>query len=85
MEALEKCDENHFCIDLKSSMKKIIGDSDLNVSIEAGSDLAWEKLCPKNRLSISMNTFGASAPYKKLYEYFGISPQKIYKKIINKL
>ena len=65
--------------------KKIIGDSDLNVSIEAGSDLAWEKLCPKNRLSISMNTFGASAPYKKLYEYFGISPQKIYKKIINKL
>ncbi len=65
--------------------KKIIGDSDLNISIEAGSDLAWEKLCPKNRLSISMNTFGASAPYKKLYEYFGISPQKIYKKIINKL
>ena len=65
--------------------KKIIGDSDLNVSIEAGSDLAWEKLCPKNRLSISINTFGASAPYKKLYEYFGISPQKIYKKIINKL
>ena len=65
--------------------KKIIGDSDLNVSIEAGSDLAWEKLCPKNRLSISMNTFGASAPYKKLYEYFGISPQKIYKKIINKI
>ena len=64
---------------------KIIGDSDLNVSIEAGSDLAWEKLCPKNRLSISMNTFGASAPYKKLYEYFGITPQKIYKKIINKL
>ena len=65
--------------------KKIIGDSDLNVSIEAGSDLAWEKLCTKNRLSISMSTFGASAPYKKLYEYFGISPQKIYKKIINKL
>ena len=65
--------------------KKIIGDSDLNVSIEAGSDLAWEKLCSKNRLSISINTFGASAPYKKLYEYFGISPQKIYKKIINKL
>ena len=65
--------------------KKIIGDSDLNVSIEAGSDLAWEKLCPKNRLSISMNTFGASAPYKKLYEYFGITPQKIYKKITNKL
>ena len=78
------------CIDMfekqtSAYKKKIIGDSDLNVSIEAGSDLAWEKLCPKNRLSISMNTFGASAPYKKLYEYFGISPQKIYKKIINKL
>ena len=78
------------CIDMfeeqtSAYKKKIIGDSDLNVSIEAGSDLAWEKLCPKNRLSISMNTFGASAPYKKLYEYFGITPQKIYKKIINKL
>ena len=65
--------------------KKIIGDSDVNVSIEAGSDFAWEKLCPNNRLSICMNTFGASAPYKKLYEYFGMSPIKIYKKIINKL
>ena len=78
------------CIDLfevqtLAYRKKIIGDSEINVSIEAGSELAWEKLCPQNRLSISMNSFGSSAPYKKLYEHFGITPQKIYKKIMNKL
>jgi transketolase len=78
------------CIDLfeeqaSAYRKKIIGDSEINVSIEAASELAWEKLCPHNRLSISINSFGASAPYKKLYEQFGITPQKIYKKIINKL
>jgi len=78
------------CIDLfeeqaSAYRKKIIGNSEVNVSIEAGSELAWEKLCPHNRLSISIDNFGASAPYKKLYEQFGITPQKIYKKIINKL
>ena len=78
------------CIDLfekqtSTYRKKIIGESAINVSIEAGSELAWEKLCPKNMLSIGMNSFGASAPYKKLYEHFGITPQKIFKKIINKL
>ena len=78
------------CIDLfeeqaSAYRKKIIGNSEVNVSIEAGSELAWEKLCPHNRLSISIDSFGASAPYKKLYEQFGITPQKIYKKIINKL
>ena len=78
------------CIDLfekqtSTYRKKIIGESAINVSIEAGSELAWDKLCPQNRLSIGMNSFGASAPYKKLYEHFGITPQKIYKKIINKL
>ena len=78
------------CIDLfekqtSTYRKKIIGESAINVSIEAGSELAWDKLCPQNRLSIGMNSFGASAPYKKLYEHFGITPKKIYKKIINKL
>ena len=78
------------CIDLfekqtSTYRKKIIGESAINVSIEAGSELAWDKLCPQNRLSIGMNSFGASAPYKKLYEHFGLTPQKIYKKIINKL
>ena len=78
------------CLDLfekqnSTYKKRIIGNSEINVAIEAGSDLAWEKICPKNKLSISMDSFGASAPYKKLYDHFGITPQKIYKRIINKL
>ena len=78
------------CLDLFKSQssayqKKIKGDSKLNVSIEAGSGSGWDVICPENRISISIESFGASGPYKKLYDYYGITSEKIYKKIINKL
>ena len=78
------------CIDLFKSQspaykKKIKGKSSLNVTIEAGSDFGWDAICDKNKLAIGINTFGASAPYKKLYDFYGITAEKIYKKIINKL
>ena len=78
------------CIDLFKSQslkykKKIKGKSLVNVTIEAGSDLGWDAICDNNKLSISINSFGASAPYKKLYDFYGITAEKIYKKIINRL
>ena len=43
------------------------------VSIEAGSTLGWYKYVGLDGVAIGVDTFGASAPYEKLYEEFGLT------------
>jgi len=47
------------------------------VAVEAGSKQMWYKYVGKKGEVIGMDSFGASAPYKTLYEKFGITAQKI--------
>ena len=68
-----------------SYRKKIHGKSKLNVTIEAASGLGWNLVCPNNAINISIEKFGASAPYQKLYETYGLTAKKILKKINNKI
>ena len=42
--------------------------------------MAWEKYI-NNGLSFSIEDFGKSAPYKKVYDYFGLNSKEICKKI----
>jgi transketolase len=47
------------------------------VAVEAGVQQGWEKyLGPAGRF-VGMKTFGASAPYTKLYEHFGITAENV--------
>jgi len=47
------------------------------VGVEAGVALGWERyLGPAGRF-IGMSGFGASAPYKELYEHFGITVENV--------
>ncbi len=47
------------------------------VAVEAGVKQGWEKyLGPAGRF-VGMKTFGGSAPYTKLYEHFGITPENV--------
>ena len=59
---------------------KILKESKNTFSIEAGSKMSWEKYIEKG-LSFSIEDFGKSAPYKKVYDHFGLSSEKICKKI----
>ncbi len=43
------------------------------VSVEAGITLGWERYVGDSGRSIGLDRFGASAPWKELYEYFGIT------------
>jgi len=63
--------------DSKSSdqKEKILGNKML-FAVEAAVVNGWEKYVPKNNF-IGMKSFGASAPYKKLYEHFGITSEKL--------
>ena len=44
------------------------------VSIEAGVTLGWTKYIGSNGIAIGVDRFGASAPYEKIYEAFGLTP-----------
>jgi transketolase len=47
------------------------------VAVEAGMKLGWEHYVGLEGAVIGMDGFGASAPYKVLYEKFGITPERV--------
>jgi transketolase len=47
------------------------------ISVEASSTFGWAKY---SHYQIGMKTFGISAPYKQVYDHFGITPEKIAEK-----
>lgn len=47
------------------------------VSIEAGVTLGWQKYVGLDGVAIGVDTFGASAPYKKIYEEYGLTAKAI--------
>ena len=57
----------------------------LLVSIEASETNFWKKYTGNNGLNFGINNFGKSAPYKKIYDYFGLNLENIIKKIKEKL
>jgi transketolase len=52
----------------------------LKVSVEAGVTLGWQKYVGDG-LTIGIDSFGASAPADKLYDYFGLTADKIVPQI----
>ena len=60
----------------------------LKVTLEAGITSGWDKYSGSNGLSIGIDHFGLSAPYKHLADEFGFTSLKVEKRIrdhINKL
>ncbi|MFH1922784.1 MAG: transketolase [Planctomycetota bacterium] len=47
------------------------------VAVEAGIAQGWEKYIGTSGRFVGMHGFGASAPYKRLYEHFGITAQRV--------
>ena len=57
--------------------KDIIEENTLIVTLEAGSVVPWKKYTSKRGINIGIDRFGESAPYKNVYEHFGLSEEKI--------
>lgn len=57
----------------------------LRVGIEAASSLGWARYLGEHSLFFGLDTFGASAPYNELYQYFGLTPDAILNKILKTL
>ena len=64
---------------------KILAETNLVVSIEASETDGWKKYTGKNGLNFGINDFGKSAPFKKIYDHFGLNLENIIKKIKERL
>ena len=64
---------------------KILGETNLVVSIEASETDFWKKYTGFDGLNFGINDFGKSAPYKKIYDHFGLNLESIVKRIKEKL
>ncbi|WP_370232973.1 transketolase C-terminal domain-containing protein [Hyphomonas sp.] len=47
------------------------------VAVEAGVRFGWDRWIGPKGGFVGMDSFGASAPYQKLYEHFGITAEKV--------
>ena len=66
---------------------KILNETEFTITIEAGSTSCWQKYIVNKGLNFGIDDFGKSAPYKKIYNYFGLTAENITKKtkeMINK-
>ena len=70
-----------FDVQSNSYKQKIINETKIKISVEAASTDCWKKYVGKDGLSFGIDTFGKSAPYKDIYEYFGLTSSNIAKKL----
>ena len=69
----------------KDYKDKILSETELVVSIEASETHYWKKYTGNSGLNFGVNNFGKSAPYKKIYDHFGLNSNTIVQKIKEKL
>ena len=72
-----------FDLQSKSYKQKILGETKFKISIEAASTDCWKKYVGAKGLTFGIDTFGKSAPFKKIYKHFGLTAENISKKTKN--
>jgi transketolase len=55
----------------------IVGNARVNVAVEAGIRQGWDEIIGSAGAFVGMTGFGASAPYKELYQRFGITAEAV--------
>ena len=65
--------------------RDVIGSAGIRVAVEAAVRQGWDAIIGPDGIFIGMDGFGASGPYKSLYEHFGITAENIAEKVIQRL
>jgi len=68
-----------------ATRRAVIGDAAVNVGVEAAVRQGWDAILGSDGVFVGMTGFGASAPYKDLYRYFGITPEGVAEAALSKL
>jgi transketolase len=64
--------------------KDVLG-AGLRIAVEAAAPFGWTRYVRREADVIGMTGFGASAPYKELYEHFGITSERIVELVRKRL
>ena len=64
---------------------EILGNAPVNVAIEAAIRMGWDRFIGSDGIFVGMNSFGASGPYKALYEKFGITAENVVAQVSERL
>jgi transketolase len=70
------------CMDLflkqdQTKRREIIGDAPIRVAVEAAVRQGWDEIIGEDGIFVGMTGFGASAPYRDLYNRFKITPEAV--------
>ena len=70
------------CMDLfleapEATRLALIGNAPVKVGVEAAIRQGWDAIIGSDGIFVGMSGFGASAPYKELYNHFGITAEAI--------
>ncbi len=70
------------CMDIflerdEAERRAVIGTAPVKIAIEAAIRQGWDSIIGSDGVFIGMRSFGASAPYKTLYEHFGITAKAV--------
>lgn len=66
-------------------IESLLCNGSIKVAIEAGIRQSWDRFIGGHGIFIGMDSFGASAPAKDLFEHFGITTKAIVESVQNKL
>ncbi len=55
--------------------KEVLGPGTVKIAIEAAAQLGWDRYVGADGAFVGMHSFGASGPYKDVYQHFNITAQ----------
>ena len=61
----------------KAYREKVLGNAPVKIAVEAALRLGWDRFVGSDGAFVGMTGFGASAPAKELYKYFGITADAV--------
>jgi len=56
---------------------KILGETEMKISLEASQPMSWKKYIGNNGITIGIEDFGKSAPYKDVYKHFKLTDDDV--------
>jgi transketolase len=62
-----------------------IGESSVKVGIEAAVRQGWDPIIGAEGIFVGMHGFGASGPGEELFRHFGITPEAVVEKVVERL
>ncbi|TLP43016.1 transketolase [Cohaesibacter sp. CAU 1516] len=65
--------------------RETLGSAKVNVAIEAAIRMGWDRFIGSDGIFVGMDSFGASGPYKELYEKFGITAENVVALVAERL